>query len=70
MFPILSVMTYIPLLGMIIILALPRNNPNLVRWVAVGVTAIPLALGVYLYLSFDRSTASMQFVEQFDYMFY
>ncbi|MSP19567.1 MAG: NADH-quinone oxidoreductase subunit M [Bdellovibrionales bacterium] len=68
MFPILSVMTYIPLLGMIIILALPRNNPNLVRWVAVGVTAIPLALGVYLYLSFDRSTASMQFVEQFDWI--
>ena len=68
MFPILSVMTYIPLLGMIIILALPRNNPNLVRWVAVGVTAIPLALGVYLYLNFDRGTASMQFVEQFDWI--
>lgn len=68
MFPILSVMTYIPLLGMVAVLATPRNNPNLARWISVVATAIPLALGVYVYMHFDRTTASMQFVEQFDWI--
>ena len=68
MFPILSVMTYIPLVGMIAVLALPKNKPDLVRWVSVVATAIPLALGVYLYMNFDRTTASMQFVEQWDWI--
>ena len=61
---LLTLMTFTPLLGMAVILALPRNNPNLVRWTAVLFTAIPLALGVFLYMNFDRTTAAMQFVER------
>lgn len=61
----LSLMTFFPLIGMCVILALPRNNPGLVRWTAVAFTAVPLLLGVKLYLDFDRTTAAMQFVEKF-----
>ncbi len=49
---------------MLIILALPRNNPNLVRWVSLITTAIPLALGVILYMNFDRGNAGIQFMER------
>jgi NADH-quinone oxidoreductase subunit M len=65
---ILSVMTFLPLVGMAVILALPRNNPNLVRWTAVTFTGLPLLLGLWLFMNFDRSTASMQFVEQMDWI--
>ena len=68
MLPILSVLTYFPLLGMIAVLLCPRNNANLVRYISVIATAVPLGLGVYLYANFDTTTASMQFVEQFDWI--
>src|SRR5688500_6467773 len=60
----LSLMTFFPLLGMLLILTLPRNNPNLVRWFSLLSTAVPLAIGGWLLFSFDRGTASMQFVER------
>ncbi len=65
---ILSWMTFIPLIGMITILCLPKNNDNLVRWTAVVFTGIPLALAVWVYMNFDTSTAGLQFVEQYDWI--
>lgn len=62
--PILSLMTFIPLLGMFVILALPKGKPNMVRWASVVFTGIPLLLGIWLYLNFDRTNAGVQFVER------
>ncbi|MBI1860217.1 MAG: NADH-quinone oxidoreductase subunit M [Deltaproteobacteria bacterium] len=60
----LSWMTFIPLLGAAVVLTLPRQQHNLIRLVSVVATAIPLVLGVVLFLRFDRTTAAMQFVER------
>src|SRR3989338_3425061 len=60
----LSWMTFIPLIGMVVILLLPRQQHALVRWVSVVATGIPLLLGVFLFLKFDRTTAAIQFVER------
>lgn len=60
----LSVMTFFPLLGMAIVLALPSNRSSLIRWTSVVATAVPLVLGIFLYVNFDRSTPAMQFVER------
>jgi len=60
----LSWMIFFPLLGMVVVLALPRDRPNLVRWVSVVATSVPLAISIWLYMSFDRGTAAMQFVER------
>lgn len=57
-------MTFIPLIGMILILCLPKGKDNLVRYTAVLFTLIPLLLGVKLFLDFDRTTTAMQFVEK------
>src|SRR5688572_27524529 len=62
--PILSLMTFVPLAGMVAVLALPRKADNLVRWTSVVATGIPLILSIILYLNFDRTTAGMQFVER------
>ena len=61
---ILTWMTFIPLLGAAVVLALPGNRPSWIRWTSVVATGIPLGLGVMLFLDFDRSNAGIQFVER------
>jgi NADH-quinone oxidoreductase subunit M len=61
---ILSLITFIPLLGSVLILCMSDENKAAVRWMAVLFSAIPLALSGWLYLNFDAATAAMQFVEK------
>src|SRR5215510_7713519 len=61
---LLSLMTFIPLLGFAVILCLPRDAHNLVKGVAAAATVPPLLLAIWLYANFDRSTPGFQFVEQ------
>ena len=62
--PILSLMTFLPLMGMVVILALPKEKPDLVRWTSVVFTGIPLLMGIWLYFNFDRASDGVQFVER------
>ena len=59
---LLSLMIFIPLLGMIAVLLLPRESEELIKRVALLFTLIPLALAVYLFVTYDRSTAGTQYV--------
>ena len=59
---LLSLMIFIPLLGMVAVLLLPRESEELVKRVTLLFTLIPLALAVYLFISYDRSTAGTQYV--------
>ena len=59
---LLSLMIFIPLLGMIVVLLLPRESEELVKRVTLLFTLIPLALAVVLFISYDRSTAGTQYV--------
>ena len=65
---ILSLMTFVPLLGMVIILCLPNNKHELIKSVAACAAGIPLFLGYFLYTGFDRTTAAMQFTERVDWI--
>jgi len=60
----LSLMTFIPLVGMVIVFAIPRTQTTLIRWVSVLATFLPLLIGIKLYMDFDRTTSAMQFVER------
>ncbi len=59
----LSWIIFIPMLAAGIILLLPRENKNLIRYVALGAMLIDFLLCIPLYLGFDPSTAAMQFQE-------
>ncbi len=61
---VLSWMTFFPLIGAAVILALPRERLNLVRWTAAATSAVPLLLGVWLFANFDRGATGLQFVER------
>ena len=61
---LLSWLTFIPVAGMLVILLLPRDRPQWVRLTAVAATAATLVLAVILFVSFDRSSPDLQFVEK------
>jgi NADH-quinone oxidoreductase subunit M len=61
---ILSWMTFFPIVGMVVILFLPREKHNWIRWTAAVATAVTLALAVVLFINFDRGTHELQFVER------
>lgn len=54
-------MIFVPLLGMIVVLLLPRESDELIKRVTLLFTLIPLVLAVYLFISYVRSTAGTQF---------
>jgi len=59
---ILTYMTFIPLAGMFVVLALPSRNHELIRKTALAFTIPPLLMAIWLYGNFDRTTDGMQFV--------
>jgi NADH-quinone oxidoreductase subunit M len=61
---ILTYMTFIPLLGAAIVLCLPRDAQNAVRWVSVGATLPPLLLAIWLFVKFDGTDPGFQYVQR------
>ncbi|MBU8538085.1 NADH-quinone oxidoreductase subunit M [Falsiroseomonas tokyonensis] len=66
-FPILSLVTFLPLAGALVIM-LVRGEDEVVarnaRWTALWASLITLALSLLLWTGFDQTTAEFQFVEQ------
>jgi NADH-quinone oxidoreductase subunit M len=66
---LLSWIVFIPMIGMGIVMFLPKDAIGLVKKVSVIATSIPLALATYLYFSvFDKGTSALQLVERFDWI--
>jgi NADH-quinone oxidoreductase subunit M len=65
--PILSVMTFLPLLGALFIALMPREDTAVARnarWVALWFTLITFAISLIVLWRFDPSTPEFQFVER------
>jgi NADH-quinone oxidoreductase subunit M len=65
--PVLSIITFLPLLGALFILAVrgsERTRARNARWVAMIVTLVVFALSLWMWWEFDGKTAAFQFVEQ------
>ncbi|MBA4370575.1 MAG: hypothetical protein C0418_03230 [Coriobacteriaceae bacterium] len=63
-FPLLTVITFLPLAGAVAVALLPRSREGAARWVAAAVTAADLALAVRLLAGFRTGAEGMQFVER------
>jgi NADH-quinone oxidoreductase subunit M len=55
-------MTFFPLVGMAIILILPRTAHGLIKWTAAAAAVPPLLMAVHLFLNFSRTTSDLQYV--------
>jgi NADH-quinone oxidoreductase subunit M len=71
-FPILSLLTFLPLAGALFILTIRDKDPAIVarnaRYVALWATSINFLLSLYLWFSFDPTTSVFQFVEKVEWM--
>lgn len=61
--PILSILTWVPVVGAILALCTGGDRPNAARAIAVVAAVINMLLCIPLYLAFDPSRYDMQFVE-------
>ena len=62
--PILTLITFIPLLGSILVLLIPKERESLIKRISVFVSLIPLALSIYVVLAYDRAMGGMQFADE------
>ncbi len=63
-FPILSVIVLLPLVGMLVILFIPRDERGLIRGTAFTVAAADFITSLLLFFFFQPDTFQMQFVER------
>ncbi|MCZ7555709.1 MAG: NADH-quinone oxidoreductase subunit M [Bacteroidia bacterium] len=69
-FPILTLITFLPVLGMIIILFLPKEKTRSIQITAAIMTGLQVVLAILIWMNFDTSKvgiteiATMQFVER------
>jgi NADH-quinone oxidoreductase subunit M len=70
-FPILSLITFLPLLGALLIMSLRGDEDSVAgnaRYISLTTSLVTFALSVYLYMGFDKGSADFQFVEKKDWL--
>ncbi|TMD32374.1 MAG: NADH-quinone oxidoreductase subunit M, partial [Chloroflexi bacterium] len=69
--PILTVVTFLPLVGAIVIAFLPRARPDLARWVALAAAGATWVFSLFLLIGFipgRQASGGFQFIEQADWI--
>ncbi|MGC1341658.1 MAG: NADH-quinone oxidoreductase subunit M [Candidatus Binataceae bacterium] len=64
----LTLITFVPLIGAVIILALPQAMNSSFKWIAALAAGVQLAIAIWLYRAFDTTTTAAQFVDKFNWM--
>jgi NADH-quinone oxidoreductase subunit M len=67
-FPIISVLTFLPLFGAIVLIGLSAEQKKLARWLALGFSFVSLVLAVYLWTRFNPASGDLQFVETYNWI--
>ena len=66
--PILTLVTFVPLAGALIIALLPRQRLTWIRWAALGTALLTWVVSLLLLASVDHTATGFQFVEQADWV--
>lgn len=67
---VLTLITFLPLVGMLLLMLVPKERKSVIRWTALAITALQLLLASLIVFHFDRSLpginsqAQMQLVEE------
>lgn len=61
-FPILTVITFVPLLGSLIVLCMPKDKERLIKQFSIAVSFIPLVLSILLWINLEKG-GGIQFEE-------
>ena len=61
---ILSWIIWLPVIGIVVILFIPREKETLIKMTAAGATGIQLLLAMLLWSNFDSGSGTFQFIER------
>lgn len=64
----LSTFLFLPAVGALVVLLLPREREAQARWVALGAAAAAFAVSIAIFVRFDPDAAGYQMVEQFEWI--
>ena len=64
----LTLITFIPIVGMVLVLALPATMKDAYKWIAVCATIPQLLIALFLFQRFDTTTTAIQFAEKAPWM--
>jgi NADH-quinone oxidoreductase subunit M len=67
-FPVLSVITFTPIVAGMIILLMPSAKKNEARGIALAAATFALLLSLWVYFSYDTSAGGYQFVEKYNWL--
>lgn len=67
-FNILSLITFIPIVGMLVIALVPNKGEKSAKWIALITALAMLGLSIFLWLSFNGSQGGMQFTEKYHWI--
>jgi len=66
--PYLTLITFLPILGSLVIICLPRDKEKAIKWFSVALSLLPLALSAIVWLHYDYRTGSIQFEEVYSWI--
>src|SRR5258707_624035 len=67
-FPVLSIITFTPLVAAVVMLLMPAQRKNEVRAVALAAAIFALILSAWVFFTYNQSTAGYQFVERYNWL--
>ena len=67
-FPLLSLILFTPLVGIVVLLFVSRQNENLIRWIANLFVGLGFLVSLPLWFWYDTQDAEFQFVEKLEWI--
>ncbi len=67
-FPILTLITLMPLLGALVVLAIPRDKERVIKLFSIVLSLIPFILAIIVWFNYDFQAATLQFVEEYQWI--
>src|SRR5215211_3215073 len=67
-FPVLSVITFTPVVAAVLILLLPANRKNETRAIALAAAVFALILSFWVYFNYDQAASGYQFIERYNWL--
>lgn len=61
---LLSIILFSPVVGALGLLLIPSERKQTIRWLAFGISLVPLGFSLWLWFGYDAVTSGYQFVEQ------
>jgi len=58
---LLTIITFVPLLGALLILLIPKSQERLIKYLSIAISVIPFGLATWLWFAYDKAAGGIQF---------